>query len=324
MAKKFYTILVLPDATGQAKKIHLPHFVLVIGASAVACLFLFALFVIAQFLGWSSRMVELRHLRAQAEEHHQVLRRVERLEKDLLRVQGLDHSLRVIAGLDQAASEIPPGLGGGAEGQTSVLVAGFSSQARTSLDGLSEELEQLAREIRTREKSLKELQVYLEEKRSLLASTPTIWPVKGWITSGFGYRRSPFTGRRELHDGIDIGAPHGTPVVAAAEGIVTYSGFLGGHGNVVVIEHGYGFTTFYAHNSRNAVSPGRRVKRGEVIAYIGTTGLTTGPHVHYGVQVKKSWVNPRQYIAEPDLPSSGDSLVNQEIEPPQRSLPPGS
>jgi murein DD-endopeptidase MepM/ murein hydrolase activator NlpD len=166
-------------------------------------------------------------------------------------------------------------------------------------DSVNRDIEVLGREITSRERSFRELKRLLEEKRSVLASTPTILPVKGLLTAGYGYRQSPFTGVREMHEGIDVAAPHGTPIVATAEGIVSFVGPLAAFGNVVFVNHGHGFTTFYAHASKLRVKEGQSVKRGEVVALVGTTGRTTGPHVHYEVQVNGVTVNPLKYVVDP-------------------------
>jgi murein DD-endopeptidase MepM/ murein hydrolase activator NlpD len=165
-------------------------------------------------------------------------------------------------------------------------------------DAMGRDLEVLGQEIVSREQSLTELKRYLEDKRSVLNSTPTIAPVHGLVTAGYGYRRSPFTGQREVHEGLDVAAPYGTPVVAAADGIVTFVGPLAAYGHVVFINHGHGFATFYAHNSRYRVNEGQTVRRGDVLAHVGNSGRTTGPHLHYEVHVNGSIVNPLKYIVD--------------------------
>jgi murein DD-endopeptidase MepM/ murein hydrolase activator NlpD len=128
-------------------------------------------------------------------------------------------------------------------------------------------------------------------------ATPKGWPVEGRISSPFGRRISPISGRAEFHRGMDIASPEGTPILASAEGIVSYSGWNSGGGNVVVIEHGHGFSTYYAHNSSNAVETGQLVKRGDIIGYVGSTGNTTGSHLHYEIWREDRPVNPRKYIS---------------------------
>jgi murein DD-endopeptidase MepM/ murein hydrolase activator NlpD len=127
--------------------------------------------------------------------------------------------------------------------------------------------------------------------------TPSIWPVKGPITAGFGQRMDPFTGEGAFHSGIDIGAPSGTKVVAAADGILFLAGPDSGYGTEVLIDHGYGITTKYGHLSRTYAVVGQEVKRGQVIGAVGTTGRSTGPHLHYEVRIYETAVNPAKYLS---------------------------
>jgi septal ring factor EnvC (AmiA/AmiB activator) len=135
--------------------------------------------------------------------------------------------------------------------------------------------------------------------KTLAANYPTIWPIRGTITSGFGYRTNPMGGRSgEHHDGIDIRTPSGTNVRAAGGGTVRESGWAGSYGYMVVLDHGGGVQTYYAHNSRNTVSVGQRVERGDIIAKSGSTGRSTGPHLHYEVRVGGSPANPNNFFLE--------------------------
>ena len=134
------------------------------------------------------------------------------------------------------------------------------------------------------------------KKAEKLAITPSIWPVSGPVTSGFGGRTSPFGNGSESHPGIDIAIETGAPVVATADGRVLQSGPAGGYGNLVQIDHGNGIVTLYGHNSQLAVKVGQTVKKGQVIAYAGSTGLSTGPHVHYEVRENDDAVDPWKYL----------------------------
>lgn len=129
-----------------------------------------------------------------------------------------------------------------------------------------------------------------------LSSTPTIWPVAGWTTSGFGMRHHPINGGMRFHEGLDIAAPWGTPVKAAADGVVKYAGYKGGYGKIVVIDHGYGIVTYYAHNSRLLVKVGDKVTRGEDISKVGNTGHSTGAHLHYEVHVDGVPIDPMNFL----------------------------
>lgn len=148
------------------------------------------------------------------------------------------------------------------------------------------------------ENSFESLLKSLKSKRNLLAATPSLRPTKGWFSSDFGYRVSPFTGRKEFHKGLDIATREGTPIIAPADGVVTYSGEKWLIGNMVSIDHGHGIVTRYGHTSKLIKKKGNRVKRGEVIALVGNTGRSTGPHLHYEVRLNGVPVNPIKYILD--------------------------
>jgi murein DD-endopeptidase MepM/ murein hydrolase activator NlpD len=143
------------------------------------------------------------------------------------------------------------------------------------------------------------LEVLLEEladKRQRLVSMPSIWPAKGWLTSRFGPRISPFTGRSQVHAGIDIAAASGTSIYSPARGRVTFAGRKGPLGNALVVDHGFGVKTVYGHTKEIHVSTGETVERGQEIAAIGSTGRSTGPHLHYVVEVNGKARDPLDYI----------------------------
>jgi murein DD-endopeptidase MepM/ murein hydrolase activator NlpD len=146
------------------------------------------------------------------------------------------------------------------------------------------------------EVKIHELDQYLLDKESILKSTPTILPSNGWITSYFGHRLSPYAGKIKMHEGLDVGAPFGTPIVAPADGIVTFSGLKAGFGLFIQIDHGYGIETLYAHSQKLIVKKGDRVSRGDLIAKVGSTGYSTGPHLHYEVRVNGIAVDPLYYV----------------------------
>ncbi len=158
------------------------------------------------------------------------------------------------------------------------------------------EVDELLRRAKFTQRSLLEIDRVIRQQQEKLSHTPSIWPVQGWVTSGFGYRQDPFTGRREMHQGMDIVAPRGTPIVATADGKVVFSGWKSGFGKTIEIDHGWGVRTFYAHCLNLKVNTGKKVKRGEVIATVGASGFATGNHLHYGVMVNGNWVNPADYI----------------------------
>jgi murein DD-endopeptidase MepM/ murein hydrolase activator NlpD len=145
------------------------------------------------------------------------------------------------------------------------------------------------------------------ERRNLLAaSTPSIWPTQGWLTSRTGGRSDPFTGEADYHPGLDISADKGTPVYATADGTVSQASYSGAYGNLVVIDHRFGIETRYGHLSAFRTEPGRAVKRGELIGLVGATGRATGPHLHYEVRVNDRILNPLQFLLNSRRTSAGN------------------
>jgi len=168
-------------------------------------------------------------------------------------------------------------------------------------DGLSQELfqmnvKELEREAWERKQSFHEINDFLAYQRSLLLATPSIWPTFGRVTSNYGWRSHPLTGRREFHEAVDIANLKGSPVRATADGTVVLAGWQGTYGRTVMVDHGHGFSTRYCHNSTLLVNPGEKVRRGQIIALSGLTGLCTAAHLHYEVWYHGKPVNPLLYV----------------------------
>jgi murein DD-endopeptidase MepM/ murein hydrolase activator NlpD len=149
------------------------------------------------------------------------------------------------------------------------------------------------------ESRLASVRTKVESDQALARATPSIWPVVGWLSSGFGSRRDPFDGGPDFHAGLDIAADKGTPVRATADGTVESAGVNGNYGNSVLIDHGFGISTRFGHLSRFAVHAGERVHRGEVVGYVGATGRATSPHLHYEILLNGQPINPLRLLAKP-------------------------
>ena len=168
-------------------------------------------------------------------------------------------------------------------------------------------IESLEQRVSYQKQSLEQIEGCLMQNQEIWDHTPSIWPTVGWISSGFGMRRHPLTGKMRMHEGIDIAGVEGTPIHATADGkVIVSKSNRGGYGKVVIIDHGYGYQTVYGHNKVNLVRVGDQVKRGQVIAKLGNTGRSTGPHVHYEVRVAGKTVNPLLYI----VPHSTSKLID--------------
>lgn len=164
-------------------------------------------------------------------------------------------------------------------------------------DSGSLDMEALRKQIDDAMASVTDIRKYIADQKDLYLATPEGWPAPAAISSDYGVREHPKTGEPKFHSGVDLAVPPGTPVRVTADGIVSFSGFTAAGGNTVVVEHGHGFSTAYAHNERNLVRVGRRVKRHEAIAVSGSTGLSTGPHIHYEVWKNGHHVDPAGYLA---------------------------
>ena len=208
------------------------------------------------------------------------------IQKNLLFFDTNSKRIRLLLGIGEEKG------GYGEKGETETKEDDFlSSPAKVRM-----EFQDIHRQTQEYEKSFREIEEVFSKQKAELAATPSIMPTRGRINSGFGMRISPFTGRWERHEGVDIANDVGTPVVSTAEGVVRFVGRNGGYGITIIIAHGYGYSTLYAHLSRVLVQSGQHVKRHQVIALMGNSGLSTGPHLHYEVRVNGKPVNPRYYI----------------------------
>lgn len=299
-----YTFIFVPDVTGKFIRFSTPK-VVVKGALAALAAFVvvFTVFSVT-IIKKNEDLRELKELRsstaAQKVEIQQFNQKIKMVETQLSRLEKFDRKLRVITALEkQNPASADFGLGGPNAGDAGAEFAnGVGKMNQSMIDTLNGDLGRLRQQAESQEISFFELDEFFKEQSSLLSHTPSIWPVRGWITSTFGYRRSPFTGLREMHEGLDVATQNGSPVVAPAAGVVITSGFHRGYGNMLEIDHGYGVTTRYGHNSKIMVTPGRKVNRGDVVALVGSTGRSTGPHLHYEVIVNGVPVNPYGYILE--------------------------
>lgn len=222
--------------------------------------------------------------------------KINRLKDNVAALSSFEDKVRIIADIKKSGDSVGFfGIGGIASEDIDPDIP--LSQRH---DSLIREMHQHANQIdlssRQQKTDFEELLTILSKKRNLLASTPSIRPVKGWITSKFGYRSSPFTGGKEFHSGLDIANKKGKKIVATANGVVTYAAEKMIIGKMVMIDHGHGTVTKFGHLDKILVKKGDNVKRGDIIGLMGTSGRTTGPHVHYEVRINGAPVNPERYI----------------------------
>ncbi|MFO0596917.1 MAG: M23 family metallopeptidase [Myxococcaceae bacterium] len=297
-----FTLIVVPDRHDEVKRFHLKKRWLFQAAGVVlGVLLIAAALSIHYFLVVSDARENpaLRDENLKLKSELAVIReQLQHVGQTLERVERFDQKLRAITLL----SDPQRNLAMGPTVQQPLTGDGENGFVRSkNADGpqvLGSQLEKLSAEATRQEQSLQELQAYFQDQKSMLASVPSVWPTRGWVTSDFGSRLDPYTSERVMHAGLDIAGPHGKEVVAPADGTVVFAGLEGGYGNVLVIDHGYGIKTRYGHLASLNVKAGERVKRGDVIAALGNTGRSTGPHLHYEVRVNGIAQNPRKFILD--------------------------
>jgi len=218
------------------------------------------------------------------------------LKSKLLALNEFEKKIRIVANIEKTGEEGSLfGIGGSKPEDLDSKVQ-LTEKHNSLVREMHEQVKQLSLASTNQKEGFESLLKYLEHRRNLLASTPAIKPAKGWISSSFGYRISPFTGRREFHKGLDIANRGGTPIIAPADGVVASIGKKGLLGKMITIDHGHGMVTRYGHIQKAMKKQGGAVKRGDTIALMGNSGRTTGPHLHYEVLLNGVQVNPGRYI----------------------------
>jgi murein DD-endopeptidase MepM/ murein hydrolase activator NlpD len=218
------------------------------------------------------------------------------LKSMLVELNNFEKKIRIIANIEKKDDQDSLfGVGGSIPEDLDTHIP-LTQKHNSLMREMHEQVEQLNLASINQNESFESLFKYLQDQQNLLASTPAVRPSRGWTTSRFGYRTSPFTERREFHKGYDIANRNGTPIIATADGVVSFTGSKGFLGNVVVIDHGHGMVTRYGHCHKVLSKRGDVVKRGDTIALMGNTGRSTGPHLHYEVHLNGIPVNPEKYI----------------------------
>jgi murein DD-endopeptidase MepM/ murein hydrolase activator NlpD len=295
-----YTVIVVSDHSQAVRKFHVPHRWLTRGGAAAGAVILLGLLSVGHYfslLGVGSENRVLKEENAQLRSQSPLVQeKVAHISATLDRVERFDAKLRTaVTQLQDPERNLAIGPVGKPDEPS---IPGPAPAAQENLSALPARLQTLQTEASRQEGSLRELQEYFDDQKSLLASTPSLWPARGWVTSDFGVRLDPYSAERMMHRGLDIATAHGQPVHSPSDGTVVFAGTEGGYGKVLVIDHGYGVKTRYGHLSEIFVKLGERVKRGGRVAAVGNTGRSTGPHLHYEVRVNGIPENPRKFILE--------------------------
>ena len=289
MSAKKFTFLIIPEGSHQVRRFNIKRSVLTAWLVCAALVFTGLTAMTVDYVSSEIDQAEFKRLqvenRQQRYELQGLIAGLEDLQKEMRLMAQTDAKVRILADLSKPKPDTMVGIGGPPE-----------LDEDDSFAQLQARIDQMRRDIDLRRESQEEIQGFLNDQRSMVGAKPAGWPIKGWLTSGFGMRKSPFTGKRKMHEGYDIAARTGTPIFSTADGVVSKSETVPGYGKLVVIEHGYGYRTYYGHNSKNLVRAGQRVVRGQQIAKVGNTGRSTGSHVHYEIRRNGVPVNPKSFL----------------------------
>ncbi|MEA2560818.1 MAG: hypothetical protein QOH06_2322 [Acidobacteriota bacterium] len=289
MPRQHHTVIFVPHAHAKLRKWRVTNLQIGLVTGALLLLTLTAAFFIWSHFSTKSNPVEIARLAGENEKLREVNQEFEssirKLQDQLTSYEDRTRQLAIVAGiatLGEAGDTTEAGIGGG-----------------TPVDEIGmEDLPAMQGRLRQIDGTLKAVETRLHQRARWISQTPAITPVKGILTSGFGYRSDPVTHGRGDHQGLDIAGAPGQPVRATADGIVMRAGMIGGLGKAIYLAHGYGVTTRYGHMSKVEVRPGQRVKRGDIIGRVGNTGRSTGYHLHYEVRQDGQPVNPLVYILD--------------------------
>ena len=292
MPRQHHTVIFVPHAHAKLRKWRVTNLQIGLVTGALLLLTLTAAFFIWSHFSTKANPVEIARLAGENEKLREVNQEFEssirKLQDQLTSYEDRTRQLAIVAGIATL---------GDAANATDTAEAGIGGGTPVDEIGV-EDLPAMQGRIQQIDGTLKAVETRLHQRARWISQTPAITPVKGILTSGFGYRSDPVTHGRGDHQGVDIAAAPGQPVRASADGIVMRAGTLGGLGKAIYLAHGYGVTTRYGHMSKVEVRPGQRVKRGDIIGRVGNTGRSTGYHLHYEVRQDGQPVNPLVYILD--------------------------
>ena len=304
--KNFFTLVIIPNRIGKVYRIIIPRFFL-LACTIGFIIGIFALFhFITEYKNMKDKVAQVENLEAitriQQKKIMSLANKVDEFKKTLENLRKIEARLRTLAGIGGNSTEIRENLGRGGPEKYILFDEPITKKVQADsldvIEKIEDNVDFLKKFAEHQKRSLSQVEGVLEKRKKLFASTPNIFPVHGWISSGYGVRIDPFTGKKEMHKAIDIVAPWGTPVRASAQGKVVYAGWKNLYGLTIEIRNEY-YSTRYGHLSRVLVKKGDWVEKGQIIGRVGSSGRSTGPHLHFEVWRKGKTVNPLKLMVEP-------------------------
>jgi len=289
LQKRFYILFVARGDDGQLRKISIPVHYLYVFVIGAAIGFLSLTGIASSYTRMLLKVSRYNQLRTEKEQLKDSYSRLEQVAKER-DVQ--------VASLGSIASEVSALYG--LKSQPTLVTAGADEIQNAEVSSSLDQLHAL-RTSALSGAAMVGITMGLTRNATTADwiranSAPNLWPVEGQVTGSFGERIDPFNGEGAFHSGVDIGSTYGRQVIAPADGVVVFADFLGGYGKALMLDHGHGISTRYGHLSGYAVTPGQHIHRGDVIGYVGLSGRSTGPHLHYEVRINDTPVNPYKYL----------------------------
>jgi murein DD-endopeptidase MepM/ murein hydrolase activator NlpD len=292
--KKKITLIIAPDKGSRAMHISISHSFLSFALVLLLAIFVTGGYFSKIYIGYRQAITENKKLMS---EKHKYAERVDEILNVLQQVKKVEMRLRGMLGMKNTRNIIENyPIGGPSVGEK----LSFPSELRDIFEHqvFNSNVSEVKREGWLQQQRFKDIENFIDQKKHILLSTPSIWPIFGYITSGFGWRTHPLLHRKENHKGLDIYSVYGrnTPIRATADGRVILAGWAGSFGKTVMIDHGNGFTTRYSHCSKILVKQGDNVKQAQIVSFVGSTGMSTGPHLHYEVRYRGKAMNPMRFV----------------------------
>ncbi len=304
---KFFTLTIIPSSYGKARRIVIPRYLITTGIiGLVLCFFAFFYFIseyniLKEKLTYFENLEEL--AQTQQEKIASLAGKIDQFNNTLAKLREMENRLKTMVGAGIEDADIEEDLGEGGPDEyipfENWIPEKIDTDSLQTIKTIESNFKFLRNEAMLREQNFIQIQKFIEGKKVLFSSIPNIFPVKGWLSAGYGLRINPFTKKREMHQAIDIAAPWGTSVKAACQGKVTYAGWKDCYGLAITIKNGYNYSTVYGHLSKVLVEKGDQVEKGQIIGRLGSSGRSTGPHLHFEVWKGGKTINPLNLMVEP-------------------------
>ena len=301
----FFTLMVVPHSSRrEVRRIRIPRFAFSITLIAIVIAFFILFYFINDYRQLKEKLVYLQQMekinQMQQEKITSLAGQIKEFNEKLNELKETENRLRTLAGVGgESATSEQLGKGGPEKYIPLEKVEEGGINSLKVIEKIENNITFLQNKAVRQKKDFSKIEKIVQEKKDLFAATPNIFPVQGWISSGYGWRKNPFTKKREFHQAIDIVAPWGTSMKAAAQGKVVYAGWKGAYGLMIQIKSSYGYSTVYGHLSRILVKKNSWVSKGQIIGRVGSSGRSTGPHLHFEVWHNGKSVNPLSLMVEP-------------------------